>query len=110
MKRTFGLDVLRCPRCGPYGEASGATKPIPADTAQIQEKRHVLQEAIRHYTVAVAGSVIRKKPETKELSDLLLKALTEWVSPAPRKKEKASGETGGGQDQGSGGSEAGTGD
>jgi hypothetical protein len=88
---------------GPYGEASGATKTLPPDTPQIQEKRQALQDAIRQHAVAVQGSVIRKKPETKELADLLLRPLTEWVTPAPRKKEKPSGETSSGQDQGSGG-------
>jgi hypothetical protein len=85
----------------PYGKATGATEPLPAETAQIQEKRILLLDAIRHYAAAVVGIVSRKKPETQALADALLKPLIDWESAAPRKKSTP------GDDQGSGGSGSG---
>jgi hypothetical protein len=89
---------------GPYGKASGATEPLPAETAPIQEKRLALLDAMRHFVAAVVGIVSRKRPETKALADTLLKPLVEWETTAARKKQKPADDTGGGQGSGGSGS------
>ncbi|MCK6588615.1 MAG: hypothetical protein L6Q76_13645, partial [Polyangiaceae bacterium] len=80
-----------------YGEIAGTTKAAaPAEPANVRERRDILLDSIRHYVGAVAGSVMRKQPETRNLANLLLKPLTEWKSRSPRKRrgrdeEEASG-------------------
>jgi hypothetical protein len=70
-----------------YGEVVGTTKATAAvESPKVRESRDTVLDSIRHYVGAVAGSVLRKQPETRDLADLLLKPLTEWKSRSPRKK------------------------
>jgi len=80
-----------------YGEVTGATKPIvPADSPLVGATRDALLESLRHYVAAVAGSVQRRKPETKELADTLLAPLATWETPKPKRKPAEKGDTSGG--------------
>jgi hypothetical protein len=84
-----------------YGEVTGATKPVaPADSPEIRAKLDTLLDSIRHYTGAVVGSIVRKKPETQALADQLLLPLTTGKSTKP--KTKGPGEPPGDKHKGEG--------
>ncbi len=73
-----------------YGEVTGATKArAPLDSPEVKAKYNALMGSIRHYVAAVVGSVVRRKPETKELADALLTPLAEWESPKIKAKAAA---------------------
>lgn len=75
-----------------YGEATGMTKPLPAaESPLVGEKRIALMESIRHYVVAVNGSVRRKVPATRDLASRLLKPLAEWESEPTKPPQKPTG-------------------
>ena len=83
-----------------YGRATGATQaPSAVESPEIRAKYDALLGSIRHYAGAVVGSIIRRRPETRELAEVLLRPLSEWKS--PRGKGKGKGEpTGGGGEGG----------
>jgi hypothetical protein len=86
-----------------YGKVTGATQALPVQMSlQVREKLSALQGSLRHYVAAVTGSVLRKKPETKELADLLLAPVMEWES-RPRNKKPPRGGAGGGGSGATGG-------
>lgn len=72
-----------------YGEVLGMTKPAASvESPLVGEKRHALLDSIRHYVVAVNGSVRRKMPATQELATQLLKPLADWEAEAPKPAPK----------------------
>ncbi len=74
-----------------YGKVTGATQATTTpDSPEVRAKFDALLGSIRHYAGAVVGSIIRRKPETRELAETLLRPLSEWKS--PRTKGKASPE------------------
>jgi hypothetical protein len=80
-----------------YGEVTGATKPIVSqDSPKMRERLDALLDSIRHYVSSVTGSVQRKKPETKELADILLKPLAEWKPPRKKRGKDEEGPPEGG--------------
>ncbi len=81
-----------------YGEATGMTKPIEMpEAAAVGEHRRALLESIKHYVVAVSGSVRRKVPATQKLADELLAPLVQWLpdsNAAPKLDGKSAGPSG----------------
>lgn len=66
-----------------YGVATGTTAPVMrAEPASIEEPRAALADAMRTYVARVVSSVSRKKPETRERAQMLLRPLTDWRSSA----------------------------
>jgi hypothetical protein len=87
-----------------YGEVTGATKPIVSpESPQVREKLDALLESLRHYVAAIAGSVQRRKPETKELADALLAPLSKWEAPKPKRRTPEKVDKGGSSAGGGGG-------
>ncbi len=74
-----------------YGEVTGKRAEAAALSPQVRVKLQALSDAIRHYVTAVIGSVVRKKPETKELADTLLQPLANWSRSKPKRKPKTEG-------------------
>jgi len=67
-----------------YGEACGITGAVAkGESPALRAATLEVTDSLRAYVVAVVASVSRKKPETAERADELLRPLSEWVSAGP---------------------------
>ncbi len=67
-----------------YGVACGITGAVAKDESPaLRAATLEVTDSLRAYVVAVVASVSRKKPETAERADELLRPLSEWVSAGP---------------------------
>lgn len=67
-----------------YGAACGITGAAAKDESPaLRAATLEVTDSLRAYVVAVVASVSRKKPETAERADELLRPLSEWVSAGP---------------------------
>lgn len=84
-----------------YGKVTGATQATPApESPEVRAKYDALLGSIRHYAGAVVGSIIRRRPETRERAEALLRPLSEWKTPRPKGKGKGEGPGQGGGGEG----------